>query len=378
MQFSDIPGHNELKTRLREIADSGRIPHAMLISGQAGLGKTRLARALAQYIHCDHPVNGDSCGKCPSCLQHRSFNNPDMHFAYPVVKGGRQTVYSTDYYGEWKTMADKYPFMPFEQWINVLQAGNTQPMIYVSQSEEILHRASLSPMQEKKKIFLIWLPEKMQPAAANKLLKEIEEPFEDTLFIMVSNEPGQILPTVLSRVQNFTALPLAMTEVRDYLKSALGADEYTASEAARLSEGKIGEAIEIAREADERKEFGAIFMHVMRMAYGSKLGTLKGIAEECAGFGREKLRRFLTYCSKMTRENFIYNLRMPSLCHLTRDEADFSARFSPFIHAGNVERIAAEFQRGWNDVGRNANSRIVMFDLFVTLSILLRIPKTPA
>ncbi len=376
MQFSDIAGHADLKVRLREIVDSGKIPHALLISGQPGIGKTSLARALAQYIHCEHPVDGDSCGRCPSCLQHRSFNNPDMHYVYPVVKlKGKKEAYSADLFEEWKKMVTEFPFMPYEQWLDTIQAGNTQPLIYVSQSTEILHTASLSPMQQDKKIFLIWLPEKMQLAAANKLLKEIEEPFEDTLFIFVSNEPSKILPTILSRIQNFAALPLEMPEIKKYLIARHGIDDFTATESARLSEGRIGEALDLATHSRERQEFGDVFMTVMRLAYSAKLGGLKKIADESASFGREKLRRFLNYCLKMTRENFIYNLRMPAISSLTGSEEMFSRKFSPFIHAGNVEKIAAEFQRAYDDVGRNANSKIVMFDLFVTLSMLLRIPK---
>jgi len=376
MQFSDIAGHETLKMQLRDMVDSGRIPHALMLSGASGLGKMRLAQALAQYIHCDNPHDGDSCGVCPSCKQHRKLINPDLHFVYPVLKlSGSKPTYSSDYASEWRKMLEQNDYMPYEEWLDILDAANKQPAIYVSQSEEILHSASLSSLQEDKKIFIIWLPEKMNVDTANKLLKVIEEPFSDTIFILVSNEPGQLLATIRSRVQNFAMTPMDRAELTQVLTSRYGVSDQTASEAARLSGGRIGEAIQLATHADERHEFAALFIEMMRMAYSKKMTAMKGIADTVAAFGREKSRRFLTYCSQMTRENFIYNMRIPTISYLTGEEETFSSRFSPFIHEGNVERIADEFQRAWSDIGRNANSRIVIFDMGVNLSILLRIPK---
>lgn len=376
MQFSDIAGHHELKTRLKEMVDNGRIPHALMLSGVPGIGKMRLARALAQYIHCSDRSGGDSCGRCPSCIQHGKLMNSDVHFAYPVLKQpSSKTTFSTDFIKEWREMLESHDYMPYEQWLSLLDAGNRQPAIYVSQSEEILHSASLSALQEDTKIFIIWLPEKMNVDTANKLLKIIEEPFSDTLFIMVSNEPAQLLPTIRSRVQNFSMLPLSQEELSNYLTSRLSLPQTSASEAARLSGGRIGEAVELATRAEERHEFAELFMTLMRTAYAKRLSSIRDISEQIAAFGREKGRRFMEYCSRMTRENFIYNLKMPALSYMTGEEENFSSRFSPFIHEGNVENIASEFQRAWHDIGRNANARIVLFDLGVNLSILLRKAK---
>ncbi len=377
MKFSDIAGHNDIKTALRDIVDSGRIPHAMMLSGISGIGKTRLARALAQYIHCRNHSSGDSCGVCPSCLQHQRLNNPDMHFVFPVVKRKKEgkNSLSTDFYDEWREMLENWSYMPPERWSEIIEAGNSQPAIYVTESEDIVARASLSSFQENYKIFLIWLPEKLQPEAANKLLKIIEEPYEDTIFILVSNDDSKVLPTIFSRTQRFTMRPLSTAEIEESLIHSRGLGRSVADTASRLSEGSMGRAEEIACHPEEILEFSSLFKEIMRMAYALKADVLRQISERCAAMGREKILRFLAYCSRMVRENFIFNLRQPALSLLTADEQQFSDRFAPFIHEGNVEGLSSEISRASTDIERNANAKIVLFDLFLLLSQWVRTPK---
>ena len=374
MKFSDIAGHKETIDALRSTVDSGRIPHAILLSGISGIGKFRLARAFAQYVHCRHRHDGDSCGVWPSCLQHQKHNNPDLHFIYPVVKRDGAQV-STDFIDQWKTMLSEWSYMPPEKWNEIIQAGNSQPAIFVNESEDIISRVSLSAYQENYKIFLIWLPEKLRPEAANKLLKVIEEPFEDTLFILVSNDDSRLLPTIFSRTQRFNMRPLADSDISDHLMLNRGIDPAIAEAAARIAEGSMGKAEQLACHPDEIMEFSALFKETMRMAYALKARELRIISESCASMGREKLIRFLSYCSRMIRENFIYNMKMPQISLMTPDEESFSIRFSPFIHEGNVEGLDSEIARASADIERNANAKIVMFDLLLLLSQWVRMPK---
>lgn len=377
MKFSEIAGHKDTIESLRTIADSGRIPHAILLSGISGIGKFRLARAFAQYVHCRHHVNGDSCGVCPSCVQHSKHNNPDLHFVYPVVKREGNSV-STDYIGAWKEMLDDWSYMPPEKWNDLLQAGNSQPGIFVNESEDIVARASLSAYQENFKIFLIWQPEKMRPEAANKLLKVIEEPFEDTLFILVSNDDSKILPTIFSRTQRFHMNPLSEEDIASHLRGSRGVAPQIAGAASRIAEGSMGKAEELACHPDELMEFSALFKDAMRNGYALKAQSLKNLSEQIASMGREKILRFLNYCGRMVRENFIYNMRMPQISLMTPDEEQFSQRFAPFIHEGNVEGLATEIGRAANDIERNANAKIVLFDLMLLLSQWVRTPKPTA
>lgn len=375
MKFSDIAGHAPIIESLRSIADSGRIPHAILLSGISGIGKMRLARAFAQYVHCSHKTGGDSCGRCPSCLQHQNFNNPDLHFSYPILKKDLKNPVSTDYIGAWKEMLQDWSYMPPEKWNDILQAGNSQPAIFVSESEDLISRASLSAFQENHKIFIIWLPEKMRPEAANKLLKLIEEPFEDTIFILVSNDDSRLLPTIFSRTQRFNLHPLSEQDINRHLTLNRGVEQSVAGAASRIAEGSMGKAEEIACRPEELLEFSDIFKDLMRKAYALQAGPLKTLSEKTAAMGREKLVRFLNYCCRMVRENFIYNLSIPSLSLMTPEEETFSRRFSPFIHEGNVEGLSAEISRAAADIERNANGKIVMFDLFLLISQYVRMQK---
>lgn len=373
MRFAEITGHKDIIYSLQGLAESGKIPHAFLFSGISGIGKMRTARAFAQYIHCKNKSNGDSCGKCASCLQHQKHNNPDLHFIYPIVKREGALI-SKDMIEPWREMLNEYSYMPPEKWNELLKAGNSQPAIYVNESEEIISRASLSAFQEDYKIFIIWLPEKLRPEAANKLLKVIEEPFEDTIFILVSNNDNKILPTILSRNQRFNFKPLSESELQELLLKT-GVEANMAADAARISEGSLQKADEIACHPEEMIEFSNLFKDIMRAAYALNAKSLKQLSETVAGFGREKILRFLGYCGRMIRENYIYNFNISSLVRMTGEEETFSSRFAPFIHDGNVERLSEEIARAAQDIERNGNSKIVMFDLFLLLSRLVRMPK---
>lgn len=374
MKFADIAGHSDIINSLRQMADSGKIPHAILFSGISGIGKFRMARAFAQYIHCSARRDGDSCGVCPSCIQHQKHNNPDLHFIYPVVKRDGNSV-STDFIEPWKEMLSEWSYMPPEKWNELIQAGNSQPAIFVSESEDIIARASLSAFQENFKIFLIWLPEKLRLEAANKLLKIIEEPFEDTVFLLVCNDESKLLPTIFSRTQRLYFRPLSESDIASHLLRTKGVGTEIANAASRIAEGSMGKAESLACHPDEILEFSDIFKDTMRMAYGLKAQALKGISEKCAAMGREKLIRFLSYCSRMVRENFIYNMKIPQISLMTPDEEQFSLRFSPFIHEGNVEGLDSEIARASSDIERNANAKIVMFDLMLLISQWVRTPK---
>lgn len=372
MKFSDIVGQTATVNVLRRMADSGKIPHAILISGPQGVGKMRIARAMAQYVHCRHRSGGEACGRCSSCLQHASFNNPDLHFIFPIVKRAKEKrELSRDFYPEWQQFLSDDPYMSPEGWESAIDAGNSQPRIYVTESQEILRISSLSPFSEDKKIFIIWQPEKMNEEVANKLLKIIEEPFDDTIFLLVSNNPELILPTVYSRLTRINVSRIGESEIAEQL-AARGLDERSSYEIARLSEGNLGKAIEMSVSAGENREFNDLFIDMMRTAYIRNIARLKDLSEAAAGYGREKNRRFLAYCGRMVRENFIYNYGIGELNRMNGAQETFSRKFSPFINSANVERMTGEIGKAELEISRNANARIVMFHLMLIFMMELR------
>lgn len=369
MKFADIIGHRSTIVSLREAVDTDHIPHAILLGGQEGIGKMRVARAFISYLYCMDRQRGDSCGKCPACLQNAHHNNPDVHFIFP--RTGASSKNTDSFLPLWNDFLDRHPYMPKDEWARAIDAGNTVPVIYRSDAADISRTAALSSFAYRYKTYVIWMPERMQPQCANALLKILEEPYPDTIFLLVSNEPDQLLPTIFSRTQRFNLKPLTEGEVYEIL-AAHGVEEPEAREVAALSEGNMVKAFDMTGEGGEIKEFSELFIRMMRLCYARSASAMRMLSDSIASLGREKTARFLAYCARMTRESFIFNLRTDGLNAMTRSEMEFNLRFSPFINHRNVEKIMAEFQRAHDDILRNANARLVLFDLMLKLMLQLR------
>lgn len=373
MKFSDIIAHDSAKRRLKFFVDSDRIPHAILIEGPEGIGKFALARAFAQYVHCENPHNGDSCGMCPSCIQHQSFNHIDTHFIFPVVKRkGRTTAISDDYIEEWREFLSENPYMDFEKWLEALDNINAQPQIYVDESADLIHKLNFTSHKAKYKIVLLWLPERMKIECANKLLKLIEEPHNDTLFVLVSNDARQILPTIYSRTQRIEMLRLGTHDVASYLTKKHAIDDATANSIAYLSEGNINKAEKELNLTKESSRFFSLFVELMRLAYQRKIHDLKRWSVDVSSLGREQEIKFLAYCQRLIRENFIYNLNVNGLNYMNNEESQFSVNFAKFITERNVEKLISVLNKAQSDIAGNANAKIVFFDLSVKVILLLK------
>lgn len=374
MKFSDIPAHDEVKRQLTAMVDNNRIPHALLLEGKSGIGKMMLARALAQYIHCTDRHGGDSCGVCPSCLQHKSFNHIDTHFSFPVIKLKNRSggVVSDDWIEQWRQLLNDSPYMDMNVWVEMLGNANAQPQIFVDESGALIRKLNFTSHAARFKIVLMWLPERMNEPCANKLLKLLEEPHDDTLFILVSNEPAKILPTIYSRLRRIEVKRLPDDVVAGYLTERYGVDGNAAQGIARLAEGSILEALKRLSASDESRQFLDMFMSLMRLAYQKKVGVLRKWSNDAADFGREKCCRFLEYCERLTGENYIYNLRDSRLVFLDNEESRFSANFARFINERNVEKLRRLFIEGRRDIAGNANAKIVLFDIAVSIILCLK------
>lgn len=374
MKFCDIHGHDDVKRQLAEMVDNNRIPHALLLEGKSGIGKMMLARALAQYIHCPNRRNGDSCGVCPSCLQHQSFNHIDTHYSFPVIKikGRSGGVISDDWIDQWRQFISDSPYMDMNLWVEMLGNVNAQPQIFVDESGALIRKLNLTSHASRFKVVLMWLPERMNEPCANKLLKLLEEPHDDTLFILVSNEPAKILPTIYSRLRRVEVKRPADGEVARYLVERYGVGDEAAQGIARLAEGSILEAVRRLSTSDESRQFLEMYMSLMRLAYQKKVGALRKWSNDAADFGREKCCRFMEYCERFTGENYIYNLRDARLVLIDHEESRFSANFARFINERNVEKLRALFIDARRDIAGNANARIVLFDVAVSIIICLK------
>jgi DNA polymerase-3 subunit delta' len=372
MRFADIPGHEDIKRHLASLVDDGHMPHALLIEGPEGTAKFMLARALAQYIHCNNRSHGDSCGICPSCRQHQALSHIDTVYSYPVIKKNSKPTLSGDWFPEFKSLLSESPMMDLDIWLKKLGNPNTQPKIYVEEGQELLRRLAYTAHGARYKVVIMWLPERMNEDTANKMLKLIEEPYNDTLFIMTSDNPRGLLPTIYSRVQRVKVKRYDDATLIDYLIANHKADHQTAADTATIAEGNMVRAIKLLQSNDEgRKHFDA-FVSLMRLAYQRNIGQLKKWSQEMGSEKREPLMRFLDYCCRMLRENFIYNFHDANLNAMTATEQNFSVNFARFINERNVLKLIDVFTDARNDVSANANPKIVMFDLTISVILLLK------
>lgn len=376
MKFCEVIGQKKAIDRIVSMVNRDEIPHAILLYGEQGIPKLALARAFAQYIHCENRINGDSCGICPSCKQHQTLNHGDTFYSFPTIKKSsvrEDKACSDDYCEEWREFLFNNPIVEdYEKWLSILKNENAQPSIYKGESVSILHKMTLSSMSSKYKVLIMWLPEKMNISCANKLLKLIEEPSNDSIFILVSDNYSEVLPTIFSRTQRIELNRLSTAEISEYLQSKYNLIQQDATAIAARSDGNILRAENSLAYESENKEFFSEFVKLMRLAYSRDLKQLKEWSERIFSYKREKIRRFLKYSSRMVRENYIYNIHEPHLNYLTNQEEEFSIKFSPFINEVNVIKMLEEFNKAEIDITGNGNGKIILFDLAIKITILIK------
>jgi DNA polymerase-3 subunit delta' len=384
MLFSEIIGQHEIKTRFVRTVFENRIPHAQLFRGLEGIGKLGLAIAYAQFISCENRSATDACGKCPSCVKYKKLAHPDLHFVFPIIKPPNKTsAVCDDFVADFRAMILHNPYFGINDWYSKISGDAKQGLIYSNESEEILRKLNLKTYESEYKIMIIWLPEKMHNTCANKLLKILEEPPEKTLFFLVSNAPDQIITTILSRTQHVNIPRLDENEIEKALlqNTDLELEQYAANYAAHVANGSYLAALNVLSAGDENKENFERFTMIMRKAWQvgnqknhAALKDLRKWADDMAAatVGRERQKNFLVYSQRMTRENFIWNIKQPALNNLTNFETDFSQKFSPFINERNVELIMTEFALAERHIEQNVNAKMVFFDLTLKMIMLLK------
>jgi DNA polymerase-3 subunit delta' len=384
MQFSQIIGQEEAKKRLIRTVAEQRIPHAQLLRGREGIGKLALAIAYAQYICCENKGANDSCGVCPACVKYKKLAHPDLHFVFPIIKpANKSSVVCDDYLADFREMIRENHYFSMNDWYARISNDAKQGVIYSNESQEIFRKLNLKTYESEYKIMIIWLPEKMNGTCANKLLKILEEPPEKTVFLLVSNKPEEIITTILSRTQHVNIPKLSDKDIFQTLMKnpEFELSEQNASHIARIANGSYLEALSILSEDDDNKQNFERFVMIMRLAWQvgnrkdhASLKTLRKWSDDMASpaVGRENQKKFLTYAQRMTRENFILNLQEPEMNFMNAYEANFSVKFSAFIHERNVEDLMKEFALAERHVEQNVNSKMVFFDLILKVIMLLK------
>ena len=371
MLFKDIIGQEEAKERLIREAKEGKIAHARLFCGNEGVGKLPLAIAYAQYLSCDHPTDTDSCGVCPNCTKYNKLIHPDLHFVFPIIKKKNKDTTSDDYLQEWREIINSSPYFNLNMWLKEMGAENQQAHIFVKESDEIIRKLNLKSSQGGYKVMIIWLPEKMNVECSNKLLKLLEEPPTQTIFILISEEPDMLLPTIQSRVQRFNIHAINKEKIAENLCLNYGLQAKDAEDIAHRSQGNFLKALETIHLNEDNVFYFEEFVSLMRLAYQRKIREIKQWSDNIAAIGRERQKNFLTYIQRMLRESFIYNFHNPDISYLSDEEQKFSSRFSPFINESNVINIMEELNTAEQHIGQNVNAKMVFFDLALKMIVLL-------
>lgn len=372
MLFRDVVGQEDIKRRLLAETHTGRIPHALMFCGPAGSGKLPLALAYARYLLCESPSETDACGVCPACRMTQNYAHPDLHFSFPVVryKDAERSV-SDVYLDKWREQLTRSPYFDLADWLADMEAGNQQAMIYAAESDAIQKRLSLKSSQGGRKVLVMRWPEKMRVECANKLLKLIEEPPVGTVFLLVSETPDKVLPTILSRTQSIRvpALEQGILEQALITRHHLRPEE--AGLPARLACGSYTAAVKALTVNNESALFFDLFVMLMRLSYQRNIKEMRKWSERIAAMGRERQKDFLAYCQRLIRENFIYNFHREELTYQTPEENNFSKNFARFVNERNIIPIMEELSATERDIEQNTNPKMVFFDFALKMIVLL-------
>ena len=369
MKFSEVIGQQEVKEQLLKQLRTGNIPHAQLFHGPEGVGKVPMALAYASALLCSNPQDGAACGECAACKMTQQLEHPDLHFVFPHHQSSKFCDY---YISQWRELIAENPYFSISDWLEMLNVENQQVRIYVSESDRILRKISLTSQQGGYKVMIIWQADLMNVETANKLLKILEEPTPKTAFILISDHPDKLLPTILSRTQRLEFRPLTEVEIAQALQQRNSLQPEDAAVIAHQSAGNYVKALQQIHISEENETFFDFFIMLMRLGYSRKIKDLSQWADRVAEWGRERQKRFLAYCQNLVRENFIYNLQEPKLNYMSQKERDFAKNFARFVNERNVFGMMDEFAAAERDISSNGNGKIVFFDLTLKMIMLIK------
>jgi DNA polymerase-3 subunit delta' len=379
MLFSEVLGQKHIKNHLTTSVDAGRIAHAQLFVGPEGSGTLPMALAYAQYILCSN-VNGENTGGNSSCnLKFKNVSHPDLHFAFPVTTSDKvkSKPISNYYLEEWRQLLDQQPYGNLFDWYKLLGVDNKQGQIGVDEALQIVKSLTLKSYEGGHKVMLIWMAEKMNTAAANKLLKLIEEPPEKTVFILIAEDEEQIISTIRSRCQILHFPPLAEDAIVEALVKKYHIEQSVATKIAHQANGNYNKACDLIYQDSEDIQFEAWFILWVRSAFKAKgnksaIHDLISWSEEIAKTGRETQKKFLRFCLNYFRQALLLNYKANELVYLEPKSENFKLeKFAPFIHDSNIIEIFSELQDAIYHIERNGNSKIILTDLSIKLTRLL-------
>jgi DNA polymerase-3 subunit delta' len=366
MQFKDIIGQETIKKELPELLQQNRLAHALILLGKEGNGALSLALAFSQFVVCNDP-GIDSCGKCAACSKAGQYVHPDIHFSYPVItkKPGTPPL-STDYISEWRDFVKTYPYGNAYDWLQSIGAENKQGNITAHECNDIILKLNLKSFESEYKVLVMWLPEYLGNEG-NKLLKLIEEPPANTLFILVAENESLILPTILSRCQLIRIPALETSDIEQALVSRHKTEPATARQVASVSEGNYREALQLVQHADE--DWQTLLRDWLNAIMKTGPIAQTKWVDDISKLGRERQKQFLRYFNHLLEQAVRFRAMPGNLAVgiMPEKEQDFAARLNKIAGIEQQQAIIEELDRAAYYIERNANAKILFHALTIKL-----------
>jgi DNA polymerase III subunit delta' len=369
MQFKQIVGQDAVKQRLLSSVKENRVSHAQLFLGPGGSGSLPLAVAYGQYISCENKQADDSCGECSSCRKYQKLMHPDLHFSYPFFAKHKEDT-ALLFIEEWREAFLANPYLTLDTWRGYLAAENKQANINIAECHQIIKKLSFKPFESAYKILVLWLPEYLDKAG-NSLLKIIEEPQPNTLFLLVAQNQDLILNTILSRTQLIKIPALAYNDIKDHLIEKHNQTEPAAAEIAYLSNGSLSDALNMLQEGNVG--YHGQFIQWLRLCFANKGIEVLAFVDQFSKAGRENQKNFLRYGISFIRECCLILSGAASLVHLPPAELETAQKMTGVMNISQANDMIAELEKAHYHVERNANPKILFLDVSLQLIKILNL-----
>ncbi len=367
MRFSQIIGYAGIIENLRNLADNGRMPHALLFTEKHGYGALTIVLATIRYMFCREKSGGDSCGVCNACRKTENLVHPDIHFTFPtntsVLLGKDKKSNIDEFYPLWRELVKSNPYFGEQELYKALGIENKFGTISVNEAAAIIRKLSLSSYEGGAKVMIIMFPERMNQEAANKLLKSLEEPQPETYYFLISHSPEKIIPTILSRCRIIGVPPAEEEQLCRVLSDKLSLSQQDAAFWARCSGGSYGRALELIKQEDAENGNHTLFINILETALKKDLIGLFDIWDRISAWGKEEQRRFCTEGTDILRKLYIMNLDLDNLSYASRNEREHLKNLSGKIKKDFYEKGYNYLNSAIDCIERNVNPKFIFCDL---------------
>ena len=375
MMFSTFYGKNNLKSKVLNLYNTKRVPHALLFNGSEGSGAFQLAMSLTQLLLCQEPSLSDSCGKCSSCVKVEKMMHPDVHFSFPIqLSQTNKTNISDDLLDLFLEMISEFSFFSTEIWNDKMGNKNKQGVIGTKESQQIIKKLALKSYEGGPKILLMWLPEEMNQQAANKLLKLIEEPPKNTYLLFISEKKENLLSTIKSRLQTIDVPNYRDEEITQILLEKFDCSESQAQTISSNSFGNMSIAVQCIKNETQRDAYLSPFINWMRLCYTRNIADTIDWVEANSKEGREHIKGLLMYSLEMFRKCILGHYLI-DIKNITQDQKQFLKKFMPFINHKNIVQFSQVINDAHFHMERNANPKILLLDVSIQFFRLLKTDK---